>query len=97
MSAFDELTLGEVDDIGRTCLDGKSFTEADPLKLAGAMMWAIERKSNPALDWDDFRYHTSMSAVKAFSERMNAEESGGATNPPVMASLNGPTFGTTGE
>ena len=81
MSAFDDLTLGELDDIVVTCLDGKAFTDpaVDPLKLAGGVMWMTHKRSNPALTWDDFRYSTNMGAIKRFSEEM--EEQSDAANP----------------
>lgn len=79
MSAFDRLTLGEVEDIERECLDGKSFTTADPLKLAGAVMWAVRRKENGnGLAWDDFRYQTSMGDIRRFAETEMQED---ADNP----------------
>lgn len=71
MGAFDDLTLGEVDDIAKECLDGKSFSDpdVDPLKLAGAVMWMAARKNGePNVTWDEFRYKTKMSEIKAFSE-----------------------------
>lgn len=85
MSAFDDLTLGEVDDISRECLDGKAFThpDVDPLKLAGAVMWATERKSEPGLTWDDFRYRTSMGAIREFSLAMETDELLNPTNGPT--------------
>lgn len=74
MSAFDDLTLGEVDDIERVCLNGKTFTETDPLKLAGAVMWATKRRDDKTLDWDDFKYATSMGAIRVFAETEMAEQ-----------------------
>lgn len=68
MSAFDNLMLGEVDEIESTCLDGKSFTDADPLKLAGAVMWVTLRKTNGAISWDEFRNTTSMGDIRRFAE-----------------------------
>lgn len=81
MSAFDDLTLGEVDDIERECLEGKTFTEANPLKLAGAVMWATKRKSEPGLQWEDFKYHTSMAEIRAFSETQMTNGDGDGENP----------------
>lgn len=69
MSAFDDLTLGEVEDIERMCLDGQPFAEANPIKLAGAVMWMVKRKDDPTLEWDDFRYKTTMNAIRDFSEQ----------------------------
>ena len=83
MSAFDELTLGEVDDIETQCLNGQPFTEANPLKLAGAVMWATMRKTQPGLTWDDFRYATSMEQIRVFSE--TAMANGEADNPKATS------------
>lgn len=75
MSAFDHLTLGEVDEIESTCLDGKSFSEADPLKLAGAVMWATKRKTNGgAVSWDEFRNTVSMGDIRRFAESEMSED-----------------------
>lgn len=82
MSAFDDLTLGEVDDIERECLAGQSFTDADPLKLAGAVMWATTRKNEPGLTWEDFRYRTRMSDIREFSEREMSNGDGKAGESP---------------
>lgn len=81
MSAFDDLTLGEVEDIQKTCLGGKPFTEADPLALAGAVMWTVRRKQGDAVEWDDFRYRTTMGEIKRFSETEMADEAD-PTKPP---------------
>ena len=75
MSAFDNLTLGEVEDIETQCLGGKPFTEADPLKLAGAVMWAtIRKQQGTQISWDDFRYQTSMADVRKFGETEMRDE-----------------------
>lgn len=97
MSAFDDLTLGEVDDICRECLEGKAFTDdtVDPLKLAGAVMWATVRKSEAGLTWDDFRYRTSMGEIKAFSATMMAEDD--PASPLGASSANGHISGISGE
>ena len=68
MSAFDDLTLGEVDDIERECLNGTTFSNADPLKLAGAVMWATRKRNDTSLAWDDFKYRTSMGEIRKFAE-----------------------------
>ena len=62
MSAFDDLTLGELDEIRDTCLGGKNIShpDVDPLTLAGAIMWATNRKDDPGLSWDGFRQKTTM-------------------------------------
>lgn len=80
--AFDNLTLGDVDDIVSEALGGKPFThpDVDPLKLAGAVLWMTKRKNgSPGLSWDEFRYATSMGEIKEFSLAMQAEEE--AENP----------------
>ena len=76
MSAFDDLTLGEVDEIVSECLGGKPMSDpsTDALKLAGGVMWMTQKRSNPALTWDAFRYATSMGAIKAFSIEMEAQD-----------------------
>ena len=76
MSAFDELTLGEVDEIRTVCLDGKNINDpsVDPLTLAGAVMWASNRKDDPGLSWDAFKQKTRMGDIKAFSVQMQADE-----------------------
>ena len=83
MNAFDELTLGEVDDIERECLNGKTFSDSDPLKLAGAVMWATEKRTDPTLTWADFKYRTSMGAIREFSERQQVN---GETDNPLAKS-----------
>ena len=74
MTAFDDLTLGEVEELQTTVLKGVSLAEADPLMLAGGVMWVTQRKENPALTWDDFKGSIKMGDIKAFSESMQAEE-----------------------
>lgn len=83
MSAFDELTLGEMDEIRTFCLGGKSFhdPEVDPLTLSGAVMWATQRKDDPGLSWDAFKQKTRMGDIKAFSEQMQAESIDESENP----------------
>lgn len=83
MSAFDELTLGEVDEIRTTALGGKNINDptVDPLTLAGAVMWASQRKDDPGLSWDAFKEKTKMGDIKAFSEQMEADELAEAENP----------------
>ena len=83
MSAFDELTLGEVDEIRSVCLGGKNINdpEVDPLTLAGAVMWASNRHTDPGLSWDAFKQKTRMGDIKDFSLRMQKEESEDAANP----------------
>lgn len=74
MSAFDELTLGEVETIEKECLGGVSFTEADPLKLAGAVMFITKRRDDSSMDWVTFKNTTNMGAIRAFSETEMAEQ-----------------------
>lgn len=85
MSAFDDLTLGEMDDIQAQCLDGKPIGEADPLKLAAGIMWLYERKNGePQLSWDDFKYRVKMGDIKAFSEREMGEQPDSPTVAPAV-------------
>ena len=76
MSAFDELTLGELDDIRTTCLGGKNINDPtlDPLTLAGAVMWATHRQTDPGLSWDAFKSKTKMGDIKSFSQAMADDE-----------------------
>lgn len=73
MSAFDDLTLGEVEQITVTALKGP-ISEADPLMLAGAVMWMTQRKNDPGLEWDAFKANVKMGDIKAFSIQMEADE-----------------------
>jgi hypothetical protein len=84
MSGFDDLTLGEVDEIQTTCLGGKQFSDADanPLMLAGGVMWMMKRRDDPALDWNAFKHQTRMAEIKAYSEEMQAAEQVDPTNAP---------------
>jgi hypothetical protein len=83
MSAFDELTLSELDEIRETCLGGKTIADpnVDPLTLSGAVMWATARKDDPGLSWEAFRQKTRMGDIKAFSEQMAADQGDGNPNP----------------
>jgi hypothetical protein len=83
MSAFDELTLGDVDELRDTCLGGKNINDADvdPLTLAGAVMWATTRKDDPGSTWEAFKQKTKMGDIKAFSQKMQADEEGNLANP----------------
>ena len=76
MTAFDDLTLGELDDIRTTCLGGLNINDpnVDPLTLAGAVMWATTRKDDPGLSWDAFKQKTRMGDIKTFSLQMQADE-----------------------
>lgn len=77
MSAFDDLTLADLDDIRKECLEGKNVNDpdVDPLMLAGAVMWASCRQDDPGLTWDAFRQKTRMGDIKEFSQRMQDEDS----------------------
>lgn len=83
MSAFDDLTLGDVDEIRTTCLGGRNINdpEVDPLTLAGAVMWASTRQDDPGQTWDAFRQKTRMGDIKAFSQKMQADDADESINP----------------
>ena len=83
MSAFDELTLGEVDEIRTVALDGKNINDptVDPLTLAGAVMWASQRQNDPGLSWEAFKQKTKMGDIKAFSQQMEMDEQAESVNP----------------
>lgn len=68
------MTLGEVEQMTRDCLGGKSFQDADPLQLGGAVMFMTQRRDNPLLDWETFKNTTRMADIKAFSETMNEDD-----------------------
>lgn len=70
---FDDLTLAEVEELTDVCLGGKSFEDASPIAVAGAVMFMTERRTYPAMTWEQFRNETRMGAIKEFSDRMNAE------------------------
>lgn len=77
MSAFDDLTLGEVEEVSQTVLGGKSFGDdsVDPLMLAGGVMWVTARRMEPSLTWETFKASTKMSEIKAFSaDNMPADD-----------------------
>lgn len=75
MSSFDDCTLAEVEEITSVCLGGKSIGDesADPMMLAGGVMWVFARRDNPPLSWDEFKATTKMSDIKAFSIQMEAD------------------------
>ena len=83
MSAFDDLTLGELDEIRSTCLGGMKINDddVDPLTLAGAVMWASMRHDDPGLSWDAFKDKTRMGDIKAFSQQLQADEAEELANP----------------
>jgi hypothetical protein len=76
MSTFDELTLGEVEEIESVVLKGKSFSDdaANPLMIAGGVMWVMQRRDNPALTWDTFKSATTMGAIRLYSEDIQRQE-----------------------
>lgn len=73
MTPFDELTLGEVEELTRDCLGGSSFADADPMQLAGAVMFMTKRRDDPTLEWTSFKATVRMHEIKTFSELMNEE------------------------
>lgn len=75
MTPFDELTLDEVEQMTAECLGGKSFADADPMALAGAVMYFTKKRTDPMLNWDNFRKTTRMFDIKEFSELMSDDES----------------------
>lgn len=76
MSAFDNLTLAEVEDIQNICLNGRpmSDSEVDPMMVAGGVLWATERRNAPELSWQDFKAQTTMARIKQFSNEIESEE-----------------------
>lgn len=80
MTPFDELTLAEVDELVTICLDGVTIADADPIKLAGGVMFMTQRKTDPTLEWETFRRTTRMYDINAFSDLMNE---GSDENPTV--------------
>lgn len=75
MSGFDDCTLAEVETITTVCLGGKSIGDdtADPMMLAGGVMWTFARRDNPSLTWDEFKSSTRMADIKSFSIQMEAD------------------------
>lgn len=75
MSAFDEMTLGEVDLVVQGPLGGKHFGDADvdPFMMAGGCMWVIARRADPTLKWEQFKDRTTMAEIKAFTADMELE------------------------
>lgn len=74
MSAFDDLTLGEVEEMSTVALKGASMADADPMMLAGAVMWMTARRDTPDVTWEQFKSQVKMSEIKAFSLKMKADE-----------------------
>ena len=77
---FDELTLGEVEQLTAECLGGKSFEDSSPLTIAGAVMYAHEKRKGIGIGWEEFKSKTSMGDIKAFSALMNEDD---AENPTI--------------
>jgi hypothetical protein len=67
MTPFEELTLGEVLEMRNLCLDGKAIDGADPMAVAGAVMYMHRRRANPQLTWADFLSVTAMHEITTFS------------------------------
>ena len=83
MNPFDDLTLGEVEELTALCLNGKSFADSDPFALAGGVLYMHRRRDNPSLDWAEFKGTVKMGELKAFSELINAD-SENPTNGDVL-------------
>lgn len=83
---FDELTLGEVEEMSTICLGGKSFEDSSPFALAGAVMFMHRHRDKPEMGWDEFKSTTNMGEIKAFSELMNDDDESDpltGANPPT--------------
>jgi len=74
VNPFDELTLGEVDEMMEVCLEGKSFEDTSPFNLAGGVMFMHRKRDKPEMQWVEFKLTTNMGEIKAFSELMNEGE-----------------------
>ena len=74
MATFDDLTLGEVEEMSTVALGGKSVSDSDPLMLSGGTMWIIQRRDNPSLQWEDFKKSVTMKQIKDFSLEMQAQD-----------------------
>lgn len=77
---FDELTLGEVEDMAAECLNGKSFEECSPFALAGGVMYMHRKRDKPETTWAEFRATTNMGEIKAFSDLMDSDGPPDPTN-----------------
>lgn len=73
MNAFEEMTLGEVEEMRKLCLDNKPIQDSDPMMLAGAVMFMTRRREEPNLDWVVFKASIRMADIKAFSIDLEAE------------------------
>ena len=83
MTAFDDLTLGEVEEMQNTALGGKGISEADPLMLAGAVMFTMAKRDDKSLSWEAFKASTRMSDIKTFSQTHMSEN--GDSHPLEMS------------
>lgn len=82
MSPFDELTLGEVDEMSAICFEGKSFDDVSPFNLAGSVMFMHRRRDKPEIEWAEFKASTNMGEIKAFAELMDDDDK---SDPTVTA------------
>lgn len=73
MSAFDDLTLGEVEEIQKVALGDVQIGDADPLMVAGGVLWMMKRRDDAALTWPDFKLRTTMREIKEMATQMQAE------------------------
>lgn len=78
VSAFDELTLGELrllrtEAFGGAKLDDESV---DALELAGGVMWLHRRRTGDQVAWVQFMNETPVAAIKAWSEDNGMTEGG---------------------
>lgn len=74
LNPFDDLTLGEVEELTKLCLDGKPIgPETDSLRLAGAVMYMHQRRDDSALQWVDFKNRTKMVDIQAFASLISEE------------------------
>jgi hypothetical protein len=73
VTPFDEMTLGEVEYMTKECLNGSSFADADPMQLAGAVMFMTRKRDDPSLEWQAFKASTRMYDIKQFSEAMDED------------------------
>jgi hypothetical protein len=83
MTPFDELTLGEVEWMTKELLGGQSFSDSDPMQLAGAVMFMTYKRDDPNINWEGFKSTTRMYDIKKFSELMdedNEDPSSGDSN-----------------
>lgn len=76
MSAFDELTLAEMDLLKTEVLDGKNVfdDDTDQFALAGGVMWLTKRRNGEAITWDAFKQQTRITDIKDFAIEMEAAE-----------------------